>query len=127
MKRLCVCLLSMLCFFQAGFCDQGNGGTATSQMISHQLSKIDDCLEASRQNVVALTQLKASAARYQLLQARYMQYPEDNEVLYQMIKEAHALLEGIRALQLTSVFDPAFISELTVVSKPVTKLGIPKP
>jgi hypothetical protein len=105
----------------------GYGDQSSSQMISNQLVKIEDCLEAAKQNVVALAQIKASMERYQQLQSRYRQNPDNNEVLYQMIKEAHALLEAIKTMQLTPLFDTAFISELTVVSKPVSKLGIPKP
>lgn len=125
--RYALCLVGMAFFAQLAYCDQDVGGTNSAQMISNQLIKIDEWLEASKQNVRALTQIKASVERYQHLQARYMQNPENNEALYQMIKEAHSLLEAIKTMQLTPLFEAAFISELTVVSKPVAKLGIPKP
>jgi hypothetical protein len=125
--RCGLCLVGMAFFAHGAYGDQDVGGTASSQLISNQLVKIDEWLEAAKQNVRALSQIKASVEKYQHLQARYMQNPDNNEALYQMIKEAHSLLEAIKTMQLTPLFDAAFISELTVVSKPVAKLGIPKP
>ncbi len=94
---------------------------------SQEVERVEDLIDVSKLNVTMLTQLKNSIEKYQLLQLQYMKDPEDNEVLYQMVKEAYAILDVIKKNQLTALFDPAFISELTIVSKPATKLGLPKP
>jgi hypothetical protein len=127
----CIQILFCIIFLNAavsGYGEQGSGDHRSStQLIACQLDKINEWIEASRQHLLHLNQLKASVERYQQLQIQYIQSPENNEILYQMIREAHILLEEIKKWQLTSLFDSAFISELTVVSKPVAKLGIPKP
>ncbi len=103
------------------------GEPGSSDLISGEITKIDDLIDVSKQNVQVLTSLKTSIENYQELQSRYMQDPEDNEALYQMIKEAHSILESIKKSQLKPLFDPAFLSELAIISKPAAKLGLPKP
>jgi hypothetical protein len=114
-------------FMTSAFCGQPLAATESSQAVSQEIERIEDLIDVSKQNVSVLTQLKASIEKYQLLQSRYMQNQDNNDLLYQMIKEAYSILETIKKYQLASLFDPAFISELTLVSKPAAKLGLPKP
>lgn len=98
----------------------------SSELINKELTKIEDLIEVSKQNIQVLSSLKISIEKYQQLQSQYMQNPENNDLLFQMIKEAHVILDSIRKSQLLPLFDSAFISELTVMSKPLSKKNPPK-
>lgn len=98
-----------------------------ANIIAKETAMLNDLIEASQQNLKNLTYLKGLIQKYQTLQSQYMVNPDDNEALYQMIKTAHAILEKIKENHLAPLFDPAFLSELTIISKPAAKLGIPKP
>jgi|EndMetStandDraft_5_1072996.scaffolds.fasta_scaffold277414_2 hypothetical protein len=96
-------------------------------VVRNELTMLEDLIEATQQNLDSQIKLRDLVKHYQDVQAKFLQNEEDNELLYQMVKAAHTILELIKEKQLTQSFDPAFLSELIVVSKPVAKLGIPKP
>jgi len=98
-----------------------------ANMFDRETAMLGDLIEAAQANLKNLTRLKDLIQKYQTLQEQYMANPDDNETLYQMIKTAHTILEKIKEYHLTQLFDPAFLSELSIVSKPAAKLGLPKP
>ena len=98
-----------------------------SKVIEKELSMLSKLVDLSKINLTNLLSLKESIESYQKLQTHYMENLEDQETLYKMIKLAQAILVNIKQNQLIPLFDPAFISELTIISKPASKLGIPRP
>lgn len=99
----------------------------STDSIRNETALIESLIEATQENLAALTKLRDLAQVYNDVQEAYLKNENDQENLFQMIKTAHAMLEIIKERQLAQSFAPDFIAELNVVSKPVSKLGIPKP
>jgi hypothetical protein len=122
--------IGFFCFFTKGHSQSLNIPAPRvddpSHLVKNELQTLDLLIEATQLNLKNLTKLKEHLQKYQELQDRYLKN-SDNEVLFQMIKTAHVILEGIKEAHLTQSFDPAFLSELSIISKPATKLGIPRP
>lgn len=104
-----------------------NDFTVSKDVVSNELVMLDDLISATQQNLEIQLKLRELLQSYQQIQEQYLQKPDDNELLFQMVKHAHIIFEMIKENHLTQAFDPAFLGELTLVSKPVSKLGIPKP
>jgi DNA phosphorothioation-dependent restriction protein DptG len=117
LKRFSIVLLSFC--FSFAFGEENSTGK--------EIALIDGLIESAQNNLNNLTSLKETIEKYQTVQNRYMQDPNDTETLYKMIRLAHEILENIKTSQMTSLFEPSFLSELSIISKPAAKLGIPKP
>jgi len=96
-------------------------------VVGKQLVLLDQLIAVTQENLEKQKALQKAILEYQKLQDLYLQNPNDNEVLFCMVKVAHRLLEGIKANYLTQTFDKDFLSELTVFSQVANKRGIPKP
>lgn len=94
---------------------------------SKEIAIVDSLIACAQNNVTQLISLREKIVDYQTQEALYMQNPQNTEALYKMIKNARVILENLQESRLSMLFDAAFLSELTIVSKPATKLGIPKP
>lgn len=101
--------------------------TATENRAAKELSALDHMIEATEQTLKNQIKLRELIKQYQELQKNYLLHPDDNETLYKMIKTAHIILENIKEYHLTQVMDQEFLSELTIISKPAAKLGVPRP
>ena len=97
-----------------------------NDIIVNEVKMLDELILSSQKSLKNLIAIKELIQKYQGIQKKYLDNPNDNTALYQMIKAAHTILEAIKESKLTPLFDPAFLSELTIISKPATKLGIPK-
>lgn len=116
MKKIIFAFLTICCF-----------SAFAAEETSKEVVMVDSLIECAQNNLNTLTALKDKILQYEAEQNRYMQDPQNTEALYKMIKLAHLILENIKSSQLTPLFEPSFLSELTIVSKPAAKLGIPKP
>lgn len=107
--------------------------TMNSSLSAHEnntakeIALVDDLIGSAQSTLSNLTYLKEMLSKYQTLQDNYMKDSSDTEALYQMIRLAHEILGNIKTSQMTTLFEPSFLSELSIISKPATKLGIPKP
>lgn len=99
----------------------------TDHSIRDEIALLDDIIAASQENLQEQIKLRDLIKSYHEIQAKCLKDEQDQESLFQMIKTAHAILEIIKEKQLTQTFDPNFLTELTIVAKPASKLGIPKP
>ena len=100
---------------------------SSEDLIDREVAMLSDLIDATQQNLNDQIKLRNMIKEYQSYQKHYLEVAEDNELLYKMVKTAYAILDTIKRNHLAEAFDPAFINELTVVSKPATKRGIPKP
>ena len=96
-------------------------------LIGNELSRLDLLIEATRQSLEEQQKLRKKIVEYQKIQDAHLLHPHDNEILFRMIKSAHAILKLIQDNYLEHTFDPEFISELKVLAQVATKHGIPKP
>jgi hypothetical protein len=94
---------------------------------ANELAQLDQMIELTRMTLETEIQLREKIKHYQALQDSTMRSNPDNEQLYQLAKNAHAILEIIRANHLNAAFEEDFLRELGVVSKLAAKQGIPKP
>lgn len=97
------------------------------EVVANEIARLDLLIEATQQSLEQQRKLRDMIVDYQKVQSRYLDSPEDNELLYQLIKKAYAILEIIKAQHLEAAFEPEFLSELSLLSKPALKSGIPKP
>jgi len=97
------------------------------EVVANEIARLNLLIEATQESLEQQRRLRDMVVEYQKIQARYMQSSEDNELLYQLIKKAYAILETIKAQHLEAAFEPEFLSELSILSKPALKSGIPKP
>lgn len=97
------------------------------EVVANEIARLDLLIEATSRSLEQQRKLRDMIVEYQKTQARYMDNPEDNELLYQLIKRAYGILEVIKGQHLEGAFEPEFLSELSLLSKPALKSGIPKP
>ena len=97
------------------------------EVVANEIARLDQLIEATQRSLEQQRKLREMIRQYQQIQTKYLNDSEDNELLYQLIKSAYAILENIKAQHLETAFEPEFLSELSVLSKPALKSGIPKP
>src|ERR1700733_12265043 len=86
------------------------------ELAAHELARLNLLIEATERSLQQQKRLRENLQEYQKLQVQYLQQPEDNELLYQLIKTAYVLLESIKGLHLETCFEPEFLSELTILA-----------
>lgn len=96
-------------------------------LISDQLAKLDLLIRATEQSLEGEKKLREMIKEYKKIEALFLQHPEDNDVLFTMVKQAFKVLEMIKETHLLHAFDAEFIDELTVLAQAASKRGIPKP
>jgi hypothetical protein len=97
-----------------------------AQLIPNEIARLDTLIQATEQSLEGQKILREQMIEYQKLQEQYLKHPQDNDLLFKVIKSAYRTLQTIKTNHLTQTFDTDFIDELTVLSKPATKRGIPK-
>lgn len=120
-------LCASLLFFSATVLASDSPFIEPKEVVANELARLDLLIQATQQSLEQQRKLRDMIADYQAIQTRYMDSPEDNELLYQLIKKAYGILEIIKAQHLEAAFEPEFLSELSLLSKPALKSGIPKP
>lgn len=113
-------------------CGQTNGAIPTSikdpaALIDNEITRLDTLIQATEQSLEAQKKLRAQIIDYQNVQELYLKNTKDNDLLLKVVKSAYRTLQDIKKNHLTQTFDSDFIDELTVLSQPATKRGIPKP
>lgn len=96
-------------------------------LIGNELSRLDTLIQATQQSLEGQKKLRERIIEYQKIQDAHLLHPENNEILFRMVKSAYRTLEVIQENHLIQTFDPDFINELTVLAQVATKRGIPKP
>lgn len=95
-------------------------------LIDNEISRLDTLIQATEQSLEAQKKLRSQIQEYQRLQEEYLNKPQDNDMLFKLVKSAYRTLHLIKENHLIHTFDPDFINELTVLSQPATKRGVPK-
>ena len=98
-----------------------------SETLNNELNSVERLIEATQQSLKMLRELNNQIKHYQELEERTLEGSNDNDLLYALAKQAYQILETLKAHHLTPNFDSRFIEELSIVSKPIAKQGIPKP
>ena len=96
-------------------------------LIGNEISRLDSLIQATEKSLDAQRKLRVQIAEYQKLQDLFLKNPKDNDLLLKVVKSAYRTLQTIKENHLSQTFDADFIDELTVLSQPATKRGIPKP
>ncbi|MEI8365049.1 MAG: hypothetical protein WCF65_01405 [Parachlamydiaceae bacterium] len=96
-------------------------------IVSHELLRLDTLIRATEQSLEGQKKLRSMIVDYQKLQEQFLKNQSDNELLLKVVKSAYKILQNIKENHLTQTFDTDFIEELTVLSQPAAKRGIPKP
>lgn len=98
-----------------------------AMLINNEIERLDTLIQATQQSLEGQKKLRDRIIEYQKIQDLYLKQPNDNDLLFKLIKSAYRTLESIKENNLVQIFDPDFINELTVLSQAATKRGIPKP
>ena len=96
-------------------------------LIQTELARLDTLIKATEQSLEGQRRVREAIFDYQRVQEKFLKNPEDNDLLFKVIKSAYKTLKLIKDNHLAQAFDSDFIEELTVLSQPASKLGIPKP
>jgi hypothetical protein len=96
-------------------------------LIGNEIARLDTLIQATEQSLEGQKKLRTLIVEYQKLQDQYLKNTKDNELLFKLVKSAYRVLVSIKENHLIHNFDPEFIDELTVLSQPASKRGIPKP
>lgn len=86
-----------------------------------ELADLDFLIAGTEKSLERQRELREKIIRFQELKGQSMEHEEDYELLFKLSKSAHSLLESIKDEHLIQVFDPTFISELTLLSKPASR------
>ena len=98
-----------------------------AMIVNNELVRLDTLIQATEQTLEGEKKLRGMIVEYQKFHEQFLKKPEDNELLFKVVKSAHKTLETIKENHLTQTFDKEFIDELTVLAQPATKRGIPNP
>lgn len=96
-------------------------------LIGNELIRLDALIQSTQQSLEGEKKLRALIVEYQKMQDAYLARPEDNDLLFRLVKSAHRTLASINENHLIQTFDPEFINELTVLAQAANKRGVPKP
>ena len=86
-----------------------------------ELADLDFLIAGTEKSLARQKELRERIVRFQELKALSMEDRDNYELLFKLSKSAFVLLETIKQEHLTQIFDPAFISELSLLSKPAAK------
>lgn len=96
-------------------------------LLGNEIARLDTLIQATQQSLEGQKKLRERIVEYQKIQDLYLKQPQDNDLLFKLVKSAYRTLESIKENHLTETFDPDFINELTVLSQAANKRGVPKP
>lgn len=96
-------------------------------LIGDEIARLDTLIQATEQSLEGQKKLRLLIVEYQKVQDIYLKNTKDNDLLFKVVKSAHRVLQSIKENNLLHTFDSEFIDELTILSQPATKRGIPKP
>lgn len=86
-----------------------------------ELADLDFLIAGTEKSLIRQKELRERIVRFQELKARSMEDENNYELLFKLSKSAYTLLETIKEEHLIQIFDPAFISELSLLAKPAAK------
>lgn len=126
LRLICVCFL--LCIASTAFSDDiPTPIKDPALLINNELARLDTLIQATEKSLDGQKQLRGYILEYQKLQEQFLKNPKDNDMLLKVVKSAYRTLQSIKENHLTQNFDSDFIDELTVLSQPAAKRGVPKP
>lgn len=96
-------------------------------ILDQAINRLDGLIQATQQSLEGQKKLRDRIMDYKKNLEIYLDKPQDNDLLLRVVKSAYRTLEAVKENHLEHLFDPDFIDELTVLSKPVNKRLIPKP
>jgi len=94
--------------------------------IKDEIAKLHDLIAVTEFQLKEQQALEKRLLDYEALQQRYLHDPDNNELLFLMVKSAFRLKKTINALHLDHAFTDSFIKELSAFSEIAAKRGIPK-
>lgn len=95
-------------------------------LIGNEIARLDTLIEATTTSLEGQKQLRLQIMEYQKYQDNYLKKTQDNDLLFKLVKSAYRTLQMIKEQHLLHAFDSEFIDELTVLSQPATKRGVPR-
>jgi hypothetical protein len=119
-KSFLLTFFVLTCQLQAEFKDP-------NALIGNEITRLDTLIQATEYSLEAQKKLRTQIVEYKMLQDQYLENTKDNDLLLKVVKSAYRTLQTIRDNHLELNFDPDFIDELTVLSQPAMKRGIPRP
>lgn len=96
-------------------------------LIGNEISRLDTLIQATELSLEGQKKLRGQILEYQKLQDQYLGNSKDNDLLMKLVKSAYRTLQTIKDNHLEQTFDADFIDELTILSQPASKRGIPRP
>jgi len=97
-----------------------------SSKVPQELDTLNAVIGATRENLSRQEILKDEVERYQQLQARFLQNPDNNELLFQMVKSAYRISELVQTAHLQNAFSKNFLNEIEMFARVAAKRGIPR-
>lgn len=88
---------------------------------NNELGDLDFLIAATEKSLQQQKNLRERLVRFQELRTKSIANENDLESLLKLSKSAYSLLDTIKEEHLIQVFDPTFISELTLLAKPIMK------
>lgn len=110
-------LIALLLFSFAGA--EGVFKESPSELLTPVIASTEKLLQRQKE-------LKALLERYQSLHDQYLNNMNDRSLALETGKTAQEALERIKEDKLTYLFDPSFLSEMTLFAKLAAKPSIPK-
>jgi len=120
-------VLIALCMIPGlAFCyDQPVRATDPNSVIPNTLSSLDFLIEVTGENYQKQKVLRNDIVEYQRIHDQYFQNTADQQLLFQLVMKADQILETIREINLTHVFDSEFVKELSLFSRFAKKSRVP--
>ncbi len=90
-------------------------------LLQNELIRLDTLIACTQKSVEEQKKLKVLIVEYKTLQEQHLKKPQDNALLLLLVKSADKVLKAIQEAYLIKTFDPEFIEELSVLSRPLKK------
>jgi len=97
------------------------------ELVATEIARLDTLIQATSSSLEGQKNLREKIVEYKKIQDEYLQHTNDNDLLLKLVKASFKILKLIKENHLESCFDPEFIEELTILSQPASKKGIPRP
>lgn len=113
---LCFCLCTSFGLFSQE-ATKNYSALERMNIVQNEMRMVDDLINCAQKTIDNLKTIKKQMEQYEATQKKFINDPNNKELILGTVKSARTLLESIQEANLTQNFDPEFISELTLLSQ----------
>jgi len=96
------------------------------RVVVDEMLQLDRLIAVTEAHLAAQRSVRQQLEEYQLIRLRVLRDPQDNEQLYKQSLMAKRILDQIENNHLDQLFSSAFLSELNLFARVITRHALPR-